>query len=121
VKVRTVTLWNANLSTNIRSVLYYAVFVTSPPSNTYFGIFSQLADTFAEIEKHKFKVDEASIIKQKNSVEITAVNLKNLGYRTVIVFTTCKKCGRHLFPNKESVALHDPVCPYRIVLEVIES
>jgi Na+/glutamate symporter len=120
VKVRTVILWSANLSTNIRSVLYYAVFATSPP-NAYSGIFSKLADTFAEIEKHNLKVDEVSVIKRKNNIEITAINLKNLGCRTIIMFTTCKKCGRYLFPNKENLSIHNPVCPYQIVLEVIES
>lgn len=120
VKVRTIDLWGAELSTNIRSVFYYAVCIINP-SNKFFDILNDLADAFAEIEKHSFRVDKASVIKRKNSVEIIATNSKNLGYKTMIMFTTCKKCGRHLFPNRGSVILHGSNCPYQIVADIIES
>lgn len=117
MKVRTVVLWNADISTNIRSILYFVAFNAEPDDD----LLKILADNFTEIEKHDFKVDKASVIKQKTGVEIIVINSENLGYRTITPFIVCKKCGRNSLPGSKSNNVHTLNCPYQIVFEIMES
>ena len=117
MKVRTAEIWNANLSTNVRSVLYYMVNIAEPDRD----LFNILADNFAEIEKYNFRVDEASIMKREAGIEITAISSRNLGYKTIVLFTICEKCGRKSLPNSKNAAFHRLNCPYQIVVDIMES
>ena len=120
VKVRLASIWGADLITNIRSVLYYSIYITKPHTD-FFGILSDLAESFSEIEKYNHKVNKVSAIEYWDRIEIIVINSEFLGYKMTILFGKCENCRRKLLLNNSNIKFHELNCPYRIVVDIMES